>query len=379
MNDLQTSLIQLSFYGAYFCFALPAAFYIKKYSYKSGVLLGLALFITGGLLFYPASNTQEYTHFLIALYILAGGLSVLETSANPYIMEFGSKETATQRLNLAQSFNPLGSISGVIISKYFILSGLQEFSEQERAAMDESVLRNIQTQELEAVMGPYVVVSFILVITWLLIKFVKMPQAKDTSVLHFKSSFKRLISNKNYVFGVVAQFFYVGAQIGVWSFTIRYVMEQLQISEADASTYYIIALIVFAISRFIGTALMSVMKPAKVLLLFALIAMVCTTMVIFTGGMVGVIAQIMISACMSVMFPTIYGIGLFNVDSEDFKIGGSGLIMAIVGGAITPVVQASISDSFGISVSFVIPLFCFLIVLLYASNASKLQAQEALQ
>lgn len=366
MNDLETSLIQLAFYGAYFCFALPAAIYIKRFSYKSGVLLGLALFIIGGLLFYPASNTQQYSHFLIALYVLAGGLSVLETSANPYIMEFGDKNTATQRLNLAQSFNPIGSISGVVISKFFILSSLQNYSETQRASMLPEELQAIQSQELEAVMGPYVVVSFVLIITWVLIAMVKMPAAKDTQALHFAISAKRLLKNRNYIFGVLAQFFYVGAQIGVWSFTIRYVMQQLKVDESQASSYYIAALIAFVIARFIGTALMSVMKPSKVLLLFSVIAILSTTIVITSGGMLGVVAQVLISACMSVMFPTIYGIALNDVEPEDFKVGGSGLIMAIVGGALMPVLQASISDSKGIAFSYLIPLMCFVVVLLFA-------------
>lgn len=372
MSDVETSLIQMAFYGAYFCFALPAALFIKKYSYKSGVLLGLALFIIGGLIFYPASKTQEYGHFLFALYILAGGLSVLETSANPYIMEFGDRQTATQRLNLAQSFNPIGSISGVIISKFFILSGLQNFSAEERSSMGISELKAIQTGELEAVMGPYVVVSFLLLVTWIFIAVVKMPMAKDTNVLHLSKSIKRLVKNRSYVFGVVAQFFYVGAQIGIWSFTIRYVMQELNILEADASSFYIAALITFVSFRFFGTWLMSYLRPEKVLWSFAMVAMACTLIVIFTGGWVGVIAQILISGCMSVMFPTIYGISLHHVDPEDFKIGGSGLIMSIVGGAITPVIQGYISDSQGINASFSVPLICFAVVFAYAYSNLKI-------
>jgi len=375
MSDLQTSLIQFAFYGAYFCFALPAALYIKRYSFKSGVLLGLALFIAGGLLFYPASLTQEYWHFLLALYILAGGLSILETSANPYIMALGPKETATQRLNLAQSFNPIGSISGVVISKYFILSNLQEFSAADRAAMSPESLQAIQTSELTAVMNPYVIVSFILILTWLAIAFSKMPKIHDSSQIHFGPSFKRLFANKNYVFGVVAQFFYVGAQIGVWSFTIRYVMQELHINEDGASSYYIAALIVFTISRFAGTALMSVMSPGRVLKLLSLIAILATLTVITTGGMVGVVAQISISACMSVMFPTIYGNALQTVGEEDLKLGGSGLIMAILGGALMTPIQGLISDNFGIQAAFSIPLICFGVVWLFAHQNIRVEAQ----
>ena len=367
MSDFQTSLIQMAFYGAYFCFAIPAALYIRKYTYKSGVLLGLALFILGGLLFYPASLTMEYWHFLGALYVLAGGLSILETSANPYILAFGPRETATQRLNFAQSFNPIGSISGVIISKFFILSNLNQISSDERASMAPEALEKIQSDELSAVMGPYVTVSFVLAAVWILIALTKMPRSGDKPASeNFASGVKRLFVNKNYVLGVVAQFFYVGAQIGVWSFTIRYVMQELDLNEEQASSYYIASLIVYSFSRFACTAIMSVVRPAKILLIFAVMASVCTLLVIVSGGLTGVIALVCTSACMSLMFPTIYGIALRDV-GEDIKIGGSGLIMAILGGAVLTILQGQVSDAFqSISIAFSVPLVCFLIIIFYA-------------
>ncbi len=371
MSDLQTSFIQMAFYGAYFCFAIPAALYIRKFSYKSGVLLGLGLFITGGLLFYPASQTQAYTHFLIALYVLAGGLSILETSANPYIMQIGSRETATQRLNLAQSFNPIGSISGVLISKFFILSELQQLSAEERAGLPADELSAIQTAELNAVMSPYVVVSAVLLLTWLAIAFVRMPKARDEEKTSFKASLSRLMKDRNYVFGVVAQFFYVGAQIGVWSFTIRYVMQELGLTEEGAASWYIASLVLFAASRFICTALMSVVTPRKLLLILAAAAGVFSLGVIFLSGMAGVISLVLISGCMSLMFPTIYGLALGRVSGEDTKTGGSGLIMAILGGAILTAAQGGISDAMGISMSYLVPLACFIVVGLFAFNASK--------
>ena len=371
MSDFQTSLIQIAFYGSYFCFALPAAIFIKKFSYKAGVLLGLALFIAGGLLFYPASQTMVYWHFLVALYILAGGLSILETSANPYVIVLGPEETGTQRLNLAQSFNPIGSIAGVVISKIWILSELRQLSAEQRAALPPEQLQRIQLAELEAVMGPYVTVSIGLMVIWLLIAFCKMPHASDQGdgedkSLKLGSTMWRLAKNPRYMTGVVAQFFYVGAQIGVWSFTIRYVMKELRLNEEQSSSYYIAALVLFAASRFVCTGLMSVYAPGKILMTLAVLAMICTSLVIWAGGVLGVYALVGISGCMSPMFPTIYGLAVRGL-GQDTKIGGSGLIMAILGGAVITAVQGQVSDATGsINLSYTVPLGCFVIIALYA-------------
>jgi MFS transporter, FHS family, L-fucose permease len=384
MTDLQTSLIQIAFYGAYFCFALPAAIFIKKYSYKSGVLLGLALFIAGGLLFYPASKTMEYWHFLAALYILAGGLSILETAANPYIIRLGPEETGTQRLNLAQSFNPLGSISGVVISKLFILSHLNQLSADERAALPPGELARIQSGELAAVMGPYVAVSVMLMVIWILIARCKMPIASDqnpdgSKTLNVLPAIRRLLRNRHYVWGVVAQFFYVGAQIGVWSFTIRYVMLQLNLNEEQASTYYIAALVLFAASRFVCTGLMSVFSPRQILLSLSVVAMFCCLMVAFVGGYAGVLALIAISGCMSLMFPTIYGLAVRGL-GEDTKIGGSGLIMAILGGAVVTAIQGQVSDATGsIALSYLAPLGCFAVIAYYSLSACRKDLPEGVR
>lgn len=376
MSDFQTSLIQMAFYGAYFCFAVPAALFIKRFSYKAGVLLGLGLFIIGGLLFYPASLTMEYWHFLLALYILAGGLSILETSANPYIVEMGSPETGTQRLNLAQSFNPVGSILGVLISKVFILSQLQQIEAEERRAMDPEVLQEIQAGELAAVMGPYVVVSFFLVVIWLAIAFIKMPHAYDTPEadrhqIHLMDSLKRLAGNGHYVMGVVAQFFYVGAQIGVWSFTIRYVMQELKLNEEQAATYYLAALILFALSRFVCTGLMSYLAPRLVLAALSGLAVLLSLVVIYAGGYPGVYALVGISGCMSLMFPTIFGLAVAGLGPET-KLAGSGLIMAILGGAVLTAIQGQVSDFTGsIRLAFWVPVICFVVVGAYGLTGGK--------
>lgn len=370
MSDFQTSLIQIAFYGSYFCFALPAAIFIKRRSYKEGVLLGLALFIAGGLLFFPSSKTMEYWHFLVSLYILAGGLSILETAANPYVVQLGPEETATQRLNLAQSFNPIGSILGVVISKFFILSELRQLTAAERAALPQQELESIQSSELAAVMGPYVTVSAVLILIWVLIAVAKMPRASEGArgeALNLRAVGSRLLRKNQYVWGVVAQFFYVGAQIGVWSFTIRYVMGELGLNEEQSSSYYIAALVLFGGSRFACTGLMHFFAPRMILSGLALAAIVCCLLVAVVGGMVGVIALVLTSACMSLMFPTIYGLAVRGL-GDDTKVGGSGLIMAILGGAVLTALQGRVSDITGsIGYSYFVPLACFAVIFYYAS------------
>lgn len=374
MSDSQTALIQVVFYGAgYGLLAIPAAIFIKKYTYKAGVLLGLGLYILGALLFFPAKLTANYYHFLAALWILSGGLSILETSANPYIISMGPEESATRRLNFAQSFNPLGSIMGVVLSKLFILSQLNAANAEERAAMSVEELQAVQSHELNAVTTTYVVVGLVLLVTWALIAINrKMPKASDTSgPLNLIPTFKRLVHNRHYVWGVVAQFFYVGAQIGVWSFTIRYVMQELNLDEADASTYYIAALILFTLSRFICTWLMKYITPGSLLAGLSILAVIFSLMVIFIGGYPGVYALVGISGCMSLMFPTIFGLAVRGL-GEDTKIGGSGVIMAILGGAVITQIQGFVSDSTqSINLAYFVPLACFVIIAYYGAVASK--------
>lgn len=366
MTDFQTSWIQLAFYGAYFCLAFPAALYIRRYTYKSGILLGLGLFALGALLFYPASMTMSYGFFLLALYILAGGLSILETAANPYILVMGPPDSATRRLNLAQSFNPIGSIIGIYMSKVFILSKLNTAEAADRSSMDPATLKAIQSEELTGVMSAYVGVAFFLLFLWIVIKMTKMPTAigaQESGALG--PAIKRLLNNKRYVLGVIAQFFYVGAQIGVWSFTIRYIMTELDLNEAAASDYYLASLVLFAGSRFVFTALMKFIQPAALLTFSAFAAIICSLVTIYSGGMTGTIALVAISGWMSLMFPTIYALAADGL-GEDTKLGGSGLIMAILGGAVLTAIQGYISDSFSsIHLSFYVPLICFVVVLVF--------------
>lgn len=361
MTDAQTSLIQFAFYGSYFCFALPAALFIRKYSYKSGIILGLILYSGGALLFYPASVAASYTFYLIAIYILAGGCSILETVANPYILAMGAPETATRRLNIAQSFNPLGSISGILLSKYFILDKLN----------------GNQTDGLSAVTSTYNVLGLCLIAVMIGMLVAKMPAGSDDSRGSVVDSFKRLIRNKTYIFGVVAQFFYVGAQIGVWSYTIRIVMQELGCDESEGASWYLATIICFSSARFVFTWLMKYFKPAALMAVAAAFDIVACCLVVFCGGMAGVVvaALIAISFFMSLQFPTIYGIALENV-GEDSKIGASGLIMAILGGALLTPLQGQISDMFGINTSYIVPLFCFVVVLCYSLYACRVASSK---
>lgn len=363
MSDTQTSFIQMSFYGAYFCVAFPAALFIRKRSYKSGVILGLCLYALGAMLFFPAAKVASYGFYLLAIYVLACGCSVLETTANPYILSMGDPETATRRLNVAQAFNPLGSITGILLSQVFILSDISLYS----------------------VSGTYFGLGCVLVILMVVMLCVKMPEGKDDTTNadqnSWRSSIRRLLSNKKYLFGVVAQFFYVGAQIGVWSFTIRIVMNELGILEKPAATIYLISIIGFCVSRFVYTWLMKYFKPSKLLIFGSLLSLACTLVVVFTAGTQWfmVIALILVSMFMSLMFPTIYGIALGDVEKEncgghagDAKIGASGLIMAILGGAVLTPIQGLVSDAAGINCSYLVPAFCFTVVLLYALYVTRI-------
>lgn len=373
MTDVQTSLIQLSFYGAYFCFALPAALFIKRFSYKSGVLLGLALYALGAMLFYPAGQAASYGFYLFAIYVLAGGCSILETTANPYILSMGSPETATRRLNLAQAFNPLGSITGILLSQYFILGELNSADATQRSQLGAEQLKLMQAGELNAVTTTYMGVGFVLLVILLIMVFSRMPKnANNDKSLKLGATFKRLIKNKIYSWGVVAQFFYVGAQIGVWSFTIRIVMQELGINEQSAASVYLLSIICFSVSRFIFTWLMRYIRPSRLLIYAAVADIICTAAVILAGGsgMFLIVMLVGVSVFMSLMFPTIYGIALDGL-GEDAKIGASGLIMAILGGALLTPLQGQISDLAGINLAYIVPLLCFVVVLAYGLMAQK--------
>lgn len=367
MSDLQTSFVQFAFYGAYFCFALPAAMFIKRFSYKSGILLGLALYAVGTMLFYPAGEAASYAFFLFAIYVMAGGCAILETTANPYILSMGPQETATRRLNVAQMFNPVGAICGILLSRHFILSELHSADAADRASMGAEALAEIQHHELTAVSGTYLIIGCVLMALLVIIALKKMPSERDTSSSGgIAATFKKLWHNKRYRYGVVAQFFYVGVQTGVWSFTIRLAMSELGILEKDASMIFLYSIVAFTLFRFFFTWLMGYIRPAKLLVGASVAALCCTMTVIFSSGWTAVWTLVAISACMSLMFPTIYGIALDGISGETAKIAASGLIMAILGGAVITPLQAIISDQYNISESFCIPAVCFMVILAYS-------------
>jgi FHS family L-fucose permease-like MFS transporter len=428
LTDSKTAWIQLACYlFGYGGFAIPAALFIKKYTYKSGVMLGLGLYALGTFMFYPAmllagtNINVSFMMFLLALVILFAGLSILETSANSYVYAIGPEQTGTQRLNFAQSFNPFGAITGVVLSQVFVLSQLNTLSAEERAALPVEELVKIQGSELSAVTTTYVALGLVMVVLLLAIYFTKMPYAKEEDKkLDFAGTFRRLMKNKNYVWGVVAQFFYVGAQIAVWSFIIRYAMQQLQLdalvlelgknapsaaiidrlrnieplaagfynftemlgikaflprtAEQAGATYYILSLVLFVIGRFTFTGLMKYFKPRTLLTALSILAILFSLITIYGEGWIGIYALVGISGCMSLMFPTIYGLGIAGL-GEDTKIGGAGMIMAIAGAAVLTQIQGIVSDKSGsIKLAFWVPAVAFMIIAYYSAVISRKKA-----
>ena len=359
MSDTQTSLIQFAFYGSYFCFALPAALFIRRRSFKSGIILGLLLYAAGAMLFLPAARVASYGFYLVAIYVMAGGCSVLETTANPYVMSMGDPRTATRRLNIAQSFNPVGSILGILMSKYFILDDISLYS----------------------ISGTYAALGLVLLGILVVMLFARMPSGKDDDRSDsVGASFRRLLSNRLFRRGVVAQFFYVGAQIGVWSFTIRLVMQETGRLEAAASSIYLISIIGHCLSRFIYTGLMRWFSPSRLLTFGGVMsALLSLTVVLSAGtGWLCITSLVLISSFMSLMFPTIYGIALGGImrgeHPGDSKIGASGLIMSILGGALLTPLQGMVSDHTNIYTSYAVPAFCFVVVTAYAVYAHRCKA-----
>ena len=359
MSDTQTSLIQFAFYGSYFCFALPAALFIRRRSFKSGIILGLLLYAAGAMLFLPAARVASYGFYLVAIYVMAGGCSVLETTANPYVMSMGDPRTATRRLNIAQSFNPVGSILGILMSKYFILDDISLYS----------------------ISGTYAALGLVLLGILVVMLFARMPSGKDDDRSDsVGASFHRLLSNRLYRRGVVAQFFYVGAQIGVWSFTIRLVMQETGRLEAAASSIYLISIVGHCLSRFIYTGLMRWFSPSRLLTFGGVMsALLSLTVVLSAGtGWLCITSLVLISSFMSLMFPTIYGIALGGImrgdHPGDSKIGASGLIMSILGGALLTPLQGMVSDHTNIYTSYAVPAFCFVVVTAYAVYAHRCKA-----
>ncbi len=381
ISTAKAALIQFAFYGGYGTMAIPAALFVKRYSYKRGIILGLALYAFGALLFFPAAQFEVFGFFLGSLYILTFGLAFLETTANPYILSMGSEETATRRLNLAQSFNPLGSILGMFVASNVILSALESDKRDEAgnlifSTLDAAEKAAIRTHDLAVIRNPYVILGFVVIVMLIIIAVSKMPvRAKADHTIHAKESFNRLIKNIKYREGVIAQVFYVGAQIMCWTFIIQYA-DNLGIPKAQAQRYNIIAMAIFISSRFISTFLMKYLNARLMLMMFAIGGMVTTTGVILIQGMPGLYLLIATSAFMSLMFPTIYGIALEGL-GDDSTIGAAGLVMAIVGGALMPPLQGLIIDMGkvgflpAVNFSFILPFICFLVIAVYGYRTLK--------
>ena len=381
MSVTQGALVQVAFYGGYFCMALPAALFIRKFSYKTGILMGLGLYAVGALMFLPAASIGSYWPFLAAYFILTCGLSFLETSANPYILSMGEPENATRRLNLAQSFNPIGSLCGMFVAMNYIQARMNPMSTAERATLDDASFEALKTADLGVLVKPYAAIGVVLIVVFVLIwRFVKIAGRTESlnSQPSTLNSISRLWNNKAYREGVLAQFFYVGAQITCWTFIIQYGthvfmaegMEE-QAAEILSQRLNIIAMVLFCCSRFICTALMKKFRPASMLAVFAAAAIVLSLVVMFIGGRVGVYSLVAVSACMSLMFPTIYGLALKDV-GPDAEIGSAGLIMAILGGSLLPPLQALIIDGGHVALSFAVPCFCFIVVMIYGMRSLSL-------
>lgn len=390
LSNMEASLVQFAFYFGYFFMALPAALFIRKYSYKSGIILGLCLYALGAFLFYPAAVNETFTFFLISLWVITCGLAFLETTSNPLILALGDKETATQRLNLAQAFNPIGSLTGMIIAQVFVISALRsdDYTEEAYKALTSEELAVVRENDLGIISVPYIGLGILVLVIMAIIIFTKMPKTAEEDKMSLSESFKKLFANSNYKFGVVAQAFYVGAQIMCWTYIFQYVdnINETLGMELTATYFNVAAMISFLAGRWIGTALMRTINPSKMLMLFGIGGVICCAGAVLLPGMAGLISLVSVSVFMSIMFPTIYGIALKDMGDEA-KIGSAGLVMAIVGGAFMPVFQGGILDWGGsgfsdvkvlgfipeVNFSFILPLICLAVVAFYGYSTYKKQ------
>lgn len=384
----KASLIQFAFYGGYATMAVPAALFIRRYSYKKGILLGLALYAVGAFLFIPAAARQSFTFFCFSLYILTFGLAFLETTANPFILSLGNKESATRRLNLSQAFNPMGSLAGMAVASMVVLPNL--LSDARDAAgniifpmLDEAEKAEIRLHDLAMIRDPYVALGIVVLVMFVIIALlVKVPTANSQQPAAAKSqesianTLKRLWRNRVYREGVLTQMFYVAAQIMTWTFIIQYA-DNLGVNKATAQNYNIVAMCLFLVGRFVSTFLMKYVDGRRLLTVFGLGAAICSLGAILIVGKVGLICLVGISLFMSLMFPTIYGTALERVPLEDASLGAAFLVMAIVGGALMPPLQGMIIDCGtimghpAVNVSYVLPLLCFVVVTVYGIRSKK--------
>jgi len=384
LSNSQAAWVQMAFYGGYFCMAIPAALFMRKYSYKVGILIGLALYAIGALLFYPAAITEQFWFFCLGLYVLTFGLAFLETAANPYALAMGPKKTATQRLNLAQAFNPIGLILGLFVAQQYVLKKLQSDDITDFSALDDASKTLIKTTDLMVIRDPYVILGLVIMAVFVLFLVSKMPNTKEEgSNENVKKTFKRLLKNKIYSKGVLAQILYVGAQIMCWTYIYQYA-EGMGMESVTAGYYQMAAFIFFTFGRAVGTLLLRFINSGHLLMVFAIFATISTLGVIFIGNMTGLYCLVGVSFFMSLMFPTIYGISLGGLTEDESKIGSAGLVMAIVGGALMPKLQGMLIDLGGYGVndiailgvsevnfSFILPALCFVYITLFGLKTSN--------
>lgn len=371
LTDFQSSLIDSSVFIAYFAMALPAGYVMRKYGYKSGILIGLVLFGIGSVLFVPAANYLQYSYFLGALFIIASGLTFLETAANPYVTILGPPETATKRLNFSQSFNGLAAFIAPTFIGPMILSG-KNLTEAETASMSSAELNTYLASEAASVKMPYLILGLTILAVAVVVYFTNMPDVKEEDKEGVEGgNFIGALKSMKLRWGILAQFFYVGAQVCVASFFIKMATTTAGLEEGTAAKYLGFFGLAFMLGRFFGTFLMQYIQPRKLLILYASINILLTILVIFATGMVVVYTLIAIAFFMSIMFPTIFSMGIDGL-GHNTKIGSSLIVMSIVGGAILPPLLGFISDITGnIQNGYIVPFFCFLVILLFAFNGHK--------
>ena len=385
MTAFQSSLVQFAYYGAYFALALPAAWLNTRFGFRGGVLIGLGLAAGGGFLFLPAAHLMTYGWFLLALFTLASGLSILETSANPYVMAMGPEDNATRRLNVAQAFNPIGSNLGVLIAAVAILPFISEATAEDRARLGEEQLRAMQSEELQAVMLPYVALASLYVIIAIIIALVKVPPHPRTVASHHElaesteglpgNAFTRLLTRRLYSYGVIAQFFNIAAQTCIWTFTLHYASEQIGASNTEAGYWLQASVLMFLVFRFVMVALMGRFDPRILLTVMTVAGTVLSLVSVTIGGMAGMVSLVLLSACISLLFPTIYGVALQGV-GPDAKWGAAGLVMAIIGGAVMPLVQGRLLDLTSAQTSYLVVAVCFAIIAGYGFYSLRYGARE---
>ena len=383
MSVTEGSLVQVAFYLGYFCMAFPAAMFIQRFSFKAGILLGLTLFGVGALLFVPAKILGFYYPFLLAYFVMTCGLSFLETSSNPYIYCMGTEETATQRLNLAQAFNPIGAVLGMLVARDFVQARMSSLTTAQRHELSISQFNIVKDHDLSILIQPYIFLGVVCLILLTVIRLTPMPKNGDTaSKKGMMQSMRELMQMENYRDGVIAQFFYVGAQVACWTYIIQYgtrvfMLEGMDEKAAEilSQNFNIAAMLLFTFSRFICTFFLKYIQPGRLLSILAILATVLVLGVILFPDRNGIYCLVGVSGCMSLMFPTIYGIALRGV-GDNVKFAGAGLIMAILGGSVLPPAQALIIDAgvtiWGIAatnLSFIVPLISFIVVAVYGHKA----------